>query len=91
MIGYYMKDKVRPRYRQYHTANITFEDMQVARMHTDNMVLVDGNLADHGLFPFFCVGLFPFILTVDGLMFFCFCFSHDYDSDCSPEELHSNL
>ena len=49
-------------------------------MHTDNIVLVAGNLADHGLFPFFCVGLFPFILTVDGLMFF---FSHDYDSDCS--------
>lgn len=30
MIGYYMKDKLRPRHRQYHTANITFEDMQVA-------------------------------------------------------------
>ena len=30
MIGYYMKDKFRPRYGLYHTANITFEDMQVA-------------------------------------------------------------
>ena len=70
-----MKDKFRPHYRQYHTVNIIFEDMQVAE---DAYLQYgagdgdDGNLADHGLFPFFCVGFSPFVLTVDGLMYTLF-------------------